>query len=118
MKRGPAIGVTKRDRNIACVFQRLGNIKKLFMTLRYFQAKLFELMQKFEFDASKVDGVKMGRMIADLARAGISQKKLAREIREETRLAAAEDAASAATAQGLSKDTVNFIRAKVLGQEI
>jgi hypothetical protein len=86
--------------------------------IRQLQAKLFELMQKFEFDASKVDGVKMGRMIADLARAGISQKKLAREIREETRLAAAEDAASAATAQGLSKDTVNFIRAKVLGQEI
>ena len=85
--------------------------------IRQLQAKLFELMQKFEFDAGKIDGVKMGRMIADLARAGISQKKLAREIRNETRLAAAEDAASAAMSQGLGKETADFIYQKVLGVE-
>jgi len=85
--------------------------------LRDYQAKLFTAMQDLKIDAENLDINKLGKIIADLSRASVSQKKFAKEIRAEARAAAAEDAAEAATAQGYSQASVDFIRKKVLGQE-
>lgn len=84
--------------------------------LREYQAKLFTAMEDMEISPHSMDPNKLGRVIADLSRASVSQNKFAKEIREDERKAAADDAASAATAQGLGPDTVEFIRKKVLGQ--
>lgn len=86
--------------------------------LRNYQAMVFTAMEDMEINPASLDPNKLGRVIADISRASVSQKKLAKEIRDEVRLEAANDAASAATAQGLGKETVAFIRAKVLGQEL
>jgi len=51
--------------------------------LRTYQAAIFEYMQDFSLDGTKVDPVKLGRVIKDIAHASISQKKLQNEMRAE-----------------------------------
>lgn len=85
--------------------------------LREYQTKIFIAMEDLEINPGDLDPNKMGRVIADLSRASVSQNKFAKEIREEARLAAAQDASKAAMAQGLGKDTADFIYNAVLGVE-
>lgn len=51
--------------------------------LRTYTAEIFEYMQDFSLEGSKVDPVKLGRVIKDIAHASISQKKLQNEMRAE-----------------------------------
>ena len=85
--------------------------------LREYQGKLFIAMEDMEIDASSMDPNKLGRVIADLSRASVSQNKFAKDIRDEERLAAAKDASSAAMSKGLGKETADFIYNQVLGVE-
>lgn len=83
--------------------------------IRLTQEKVFSLMMDLEvnLDAGKL--AKVTKAVADLSRAAVSQKRLATEVRKQ----AAEDAANNATAAGreagLSDDTIELIRNRVLG---
>lgn len=89
--------------------------------IRLVQTKTFEILVAFEEGEDEngkptnVDLSKIGRMVAELARASISQKKHADEIRRAEREAAANDVEEAARAQGMDDDQVLFWRGKVLG---
>lgn len=85
--------------------------------LRDYQSKVFMAMEDMEIDPKNLDPNKLGKVIADLSRASVSQNKFAKEIREDERRAAAEDAVTAATSMGLSKQAVAKMRNAVLGQE-
>jgi len=85
--------------------------------LRDYQSKVFIAMEDMEIDPGSLDPNKLGKVIADLSRASVSQNKFAKELRAEVRLAAAEDASNAAVAHGLGKEAADFIYNKVLGVE-
>lgn len=85
--------------------------------IRLVQTKTFELL--VEIETSDKNLPKIGRMVADLARAAVSQKKLMKEVEESVRSRALEDAANAveetARQQGLDAEQATFWREKVLG---
>ncbi len=53
--------------------------------LRDYQAKLFTAMQDLQIDAKNLDVNKLGKIIGDLSRASVSQKKFAKEFRADMR---------------------------------
>lgn len=79
--------------------------------IRLVQDKLFDLITSPEFEAGNLKFEKIGRVIADLARASISQKRLAREIREEM----ASQAEDVVKEMGLSAERAAELRRKLLG---
>jgi len=82
--------------------------------IRLVQTKTFELLIELNAEDKKLP--KIGHMIADLARAAVSQKKLMKEV--DIRRKALEDAAGAVDAAakqaGISEDTILKIRRDVL----
>lgn len=84
--------------------------------LRTYISEIFNYMQDFELNPGQIDPAKLGKILGDLSRAMVSQKRLAKDIREEERMLAAETVSSVGTAQGLSKEVIAEMRAKVLGQ--
>lgn len=84
--------------------------------IRLVQTKTFELL--VELNAEDKALPKIGRMVADLARAAVSQKKLMKEVEDQIRRKALEDAAGAigeaAEEAGISKETILKIRRDVL----
>lgn len=80
--------------------------------IRLTQEKVFGLLIDMEIDPEDVDLVKLTRAIADLSRASVSQKKLAREIRAEV----ADEAEAAVKEMGLTADRAAELRHKLLGR--
>ncbi|WP_371398678.1 DUF3486 family protein [Algimonas porphyrae] len=83
--------------------------------LRTFVAELFSYMQDFSIEKGSMDPTKMGKLIGDLSRATVSQKKLQAQIREEERQLAAEAARDAVSEQGVSAEIADMIYRQVLG---
>lgn len=86
--------------------------------VRLTQEKLFSVLMQVQIDPEHIDINKVGRMIADLGRASITQKKHMREVREEIArkaTAAAEKVAALTNKGGLSPEVAAQIRAEILG---
>ncbi len=86
------------------------------------QSELFEAMlslQQLEEDDDPARRVKLlsnaARAIAEASRASMAQKQWAEEIRRQEREIAAEKAAKIARKGGMSRDTIEAIRAEILG---
>lgn len=82
--------------------------------LRVTQEKLFTLMIDLEIDPAQIDISKITRSIADLARASTSAKEYAVKVKARAKEAAV-DVAQTAKAAGLSAETIEQIKAKILG---
>ncbi len=83
--------------------------------IRMYQEKLFNvLLDMNELDPDKIDFNKLGRVIADITRSSVSQKKWAAEMRKKT-AETAEDVVRTAKTGGLSEETAEQIRRKILG---
>lgn len=84
--------------------------------IRLVQTKTFELLVELNADDKSLP--KIGRMVADLARASVSQKKLMQRVEQEVRRKALEEAAGAAgeaaKQAGISENTILKIRRDVL----
>ncbi len=89
---------------------------------RLLQEKLFTVLQDMEVDPDKVNIASLGKAIADLNRANISQKKWQQEYREkiqlEERAKAANKAKTLSIKAGLSDEQAGVIRAQILGIDI
>lgn len=82
--------------------------------IRLTQEKVFTLMADLEVEMSTGDLAKITRAVANLSRASVSQKKLAKEIREEALEHAAQRVEDAALSNGLSAEDAKFWREQVL----
>lgn len=80
---------------------------------RLAQEKAFQVLVEME-DAGEVSLPKLGRMIADLNRTSIAQKKWMAEMRKKA-AAAAESVVKTARQGGLSDEKAEEIRKKILG---
>lgn len=80
--------------------------------IRLVQTKTFELL--VELETSDKNLPKIGRMVADLARAAVSQKKLMKDVEDKIR-AAADDVEGMAKQSGLSDEAAAEIYNKILG---
>ena len=85
--------------------------------IRLVQTKTFELLM--ELETSDKNLPKIGQMVAKLARSAVQQKKWSKELESEIRKRALEEAADAAgqTAKrsGISDETAEELRRKILG---
>ncbi|WP_299378490.1 DUF3486 family protein [uncultured Kiloniella sp.] len=86
--------------------------------IRLVQEKAFTLLLEMEVDAKDVNLPKLMKVIADLSRASVSQKRLASEVRQQAREEAAKIATNAARQNGFTEDQAAFIRAEILGVKI
>lgn len=82
--------------------------------LRLMQERLFSALVDLQVDPKKVNLGSIAKALAPIARASIVQKKYAAEVRQRAAAAAAEVDAVVKTA-GLSADTADEIRRKILG---
>lgn len=82
--------------------------------IRMTQEKLFNVVLDLKVDPDKLNLAGVTRAIADLARASISNKKYAAEVKTRT-AAAAESVAQVVKKAGLSADAVDQIRREILG---
>lgn len=90
--------------------------------IRLVQTKTFEVLVALDEaeseDAPGVDLAKIGRMVADLARSSVQQKKFSdqreREIRKTERESAAERAETAVRSAGMSATSAAELRRKIL----
>lgn len=82
--------------------------------MRLMQERLFAALVDIEVDPTKLNLGSLAKAIAPIARASIAQKKYAGEVRERMQAAAAALDAAAKTG-GLSAETADEIRAKILG---
>lgn len=83
--------------------------------VRLTQEKCFAILLEAEIDPSKVNFPKLVQQIGQLTRADVYRNKHAAEIRREAVARAAEVAGQEAKSAGLSAETVEAIRKKVLG---
>jgi hypothetical protein len=79
--------------------------------IRLVQTRTFEILLELDHDAASTDLAKIGRMVADLARASVSQKKWAEQAR--AKIAAKLDAY--ASRSGLSGKQAEDLRRELLG---
>jgi hypothetical protein len=84
--------------------------------VRLTQDKLFHLLVDMEIDPADVDITKLGRVIADLGRASVAQKKHQMQTRAaiEAKLAAL-DAESKGEGGGLDQETLRRVREEIYG---
>lgn len=80
--------------------------------IRLVQTKTFELLVELQADDKKLP--KIGRMVADLARAAVSQKKWMNEKEAEVKKAA-DDVGKMVKEKGLSDEAADEIMATILG---
>jgi len=82
---------------------------------RLMQDKIFNMLLELEkIDADQIDVTKLGRMIADLNRSSVTQKKWQAEARGKA-ARAADDVADIVKSTGLSDEKAKEIRKKILG---
>lgn len=84
---------------------------------RAVQHKTFEVLmnlETMEMDPSKVNLAAIGKMVAALNSSSVAQKKWMTEVRERARVTA-EKVSEKARKGGMSADTVNWIKANILG---
>ena len=85
-------------------------------TIRMLQEKIFNLFVEMEeLDADDIDITKLGRMVADLSRAAISQKKWQVDARKKALEDAADVVEETARQRGADEEEARFWREKVLG---
>lgn len=82
--------------------------------MRLVQEKLFAALLEMEVDPKSIKLGPVAKAIAELARATVTQKKWAAELRDKVR-AAAESVERTARGNGLSGDAVDLIRREILG---
>lgn len=82
--------------------------------MRLIQEKLFTVVLEAQLDTNDIS--KVTRAIADLARASVSQKKMAAEVRKQALEEAAKAAESTARLEGLSDAGVEAMRAAIMGE--
>lgn len=82
--------------------------------VRLVQEKIFQLLMRMRELGTDVPIEKLGKLIADLARAAVTQKRWAAEVEREKK-AAAEEVKEVAKAGGLTDETVEAIYNRVLG---
>ena len=80
--------------------------------IRLVQTKTFELLVDLNADDKSLP--KIGRMVADLARASVSQKKFMSEVRRKAR-DAAQKISKQLKKQGLSEEAADTIKKDILG---
>lgn len=83
--------------------------------IRLTQERVFSLMMDLELDLGPAQLAKVTKAVADLSRAAVSQKRLAAEVRKQAAADAASSAAAAGREAGLSDETIELIRNRVLG---
>ena len=83
--------------------------------IRLCQEKAFMLLRDLEIDPDTVDLPKLMRAIADMGRASVQQKKWAAEARKLALDEAAKTVEKVAKAEGLSDETIDLFRKKILG---
>lgn len=84
--------------------------------VRMYQEKIFSvLLAMQELDPADVDITKLGRVIAEITRSSISQKKWMEERVKDKAKDAAEEVVRAVKKSGLSEATAEEIRKKILG---
>lgn len=82
---------------------------------RLVQEKTFQLLIEMEsIDPEKMDFTKLGRMVAELNKASIQQKKWINEMKEKT-VKTADEVVKTAKAGGLSAEKAEQIRKQILG---
>jgi len=81
--------------------------------IRLVQEKTFQALVEME-DAGEIALHKVGRMIADLSRSSIAQKRWMAETREKAK-AASDEVVTLARRSGLSEEKAEEIRRKILG---
>ncbi|WP_027360880.1 DUF3486 family protein [Desulforegula conservatrix] len=82
--------------------------------MRLVQDKLFNVLIDLEVDPAKVNFGSLARAVAELGRASVTQKKWASEVKKKAEEAAA-TVVQAARKGGLSDDTVDEIKRRILG---
>jgi predicted nucleotidyltransferase len=83
--------------------------------MRLYVDKLFHVLLDMEdLDPEDVDFAKLGRVISQVTRASVNQKKWMSEMREKTKQAA-DDVVKVVKKGGLSEETAETIRKKILG---
>ena len=80
--------------------------------IRLVQTRTFELLVELNADDKSLP--KIGRMVADLARASVGQKKFMSEVRRKAR-DAAQKISKQLKKQGLSEEAADIIRKDILG---
>lgn len=86
--------------------------------VRLVQEKVFTVLMELEVDTKKVNLGSLGKMVAQLSRASIAQKKWMREVHddlERKKQAAAEKVKSLTGKGGLTPEVAAQIRAEILG---
>ncbi len=83
--------------------------------IRLVQTKAFEILLALQENGEHADLSKIGRMVAELARASVTQKKWAVEARKKALSEAANAVGEAALARGFDEKEAAFWREKVLG---
>jgi AraC-like DNA-binding protein len=83
--------------------------------LRLTQEKVFLLLTDLNMDLPPAALTKVTRAVADLSRAAVSQKRLMAEAKRQAREDAAKGATEAGKELGLSDETIDQIRSRVLG---
>lgn len=81
---------------------------------RLIQEKLFTVLLDLEVDTAKLNINSLGKTIAELGRASVTQKKYAAEVRARANAAAA-DVEQLAKEGGLSDEKAALIKKKILG---
>lgn len=82
--------------------------------IRLVQTKTFEILRALEEDDAPESLPRIGRMVADLSRASISQKKWAAEVRERMR-AKFDELEAQAKGRGLDAATLKHVREAIYG---
>lgn len=82
--------------------------------IRLYQDQLFRVLQEIKIDPENVDPHKIGRVLADISRASVSQKKHMEAVRAKAR-EAADKVADTIKQEGLSADVVEAIKRDILG---
>jgi Asp-tRNA(Asn)/Glu-tRNA(Gln) amidotransferase B subunit len=82
--------------------------------IRLYQDQLFRVLQEIKLDPENIDPHKIGKVLADISRASVSQKKHMEAVRARAR-EAADKVAETVKQQGLSSDVVNAIKRDILG---
>lgn len=83
------------------------------------QKKIFDALLDLEIDPDEIDISKLGRMIADLSRASVTQQKHASQVRKDSREELQREQSAnldkVAAEQGMTGDQVKFWRERFLG---
>lgn len=82
--------------------------------LRLYQDQLFRVLQDIKLDPDNIDPHKIGKVLADISRASVSQKKHMESVRAKAQ-EAADKVAETVKQQGLSIDVVDAIKRDILG---